>query len=327
MSAPVLPNAGQFRTEEGFGETLYFVSPDSYRGLCVTLKELGFDYPRSLSGTDVGYGLRLTLHLSHLLSGVRVTVITEIQYGAPSLASVTDLWPGVEWHEREAYDLAGITFTGHPDLRRIMLEDDWTIHPLQRRYDTKGYLDPAFVAQPFPDPPIWLAKPEPASVAKPVQAPAPSATPVNRVAAADTKQATAGAALSSADTAKAGWIEVPQGPPTDVSAGADLAAGAAAPLTTSERIVGASALDDEQKVGGLPGELAAGTTTVPGGAPASGTGALTPAGTTGGTGPTTGKGSAPAPAGEFAPDPGRVRKPPKRWEPKTPSGDDGKEKP
>jgi len=52
----------------------------------------------------------------------------------PHIDTVSDLWPAAEWHEREAYDLMGINFDDHPDLRRILLPEDWEGHPLRKDY-------------------------------------------------------------------------------------------------------------------------------------------------------------------------------------------------
>ena len=53
----------------------------------------------------------------------------------PEVPSLTSLWPAADWHEREAFDLAGVMFTGHPDLSRILLVDDWVGHPLRKDYE------------------------------------------------------------------------------------------------------------------------------------------------------------------------------------------------
>jgi len=53
----------------------------------------------------------------------------------PEVPSVTGLWASAEWHEREVYDLSGVWFTGHPDLRRILLAEDWIGHPLRKDYE------------------------------------------------------------------------------------------------------------------------------------------------------------------------------------------------
>lgn len=55
--------------------------------------------------------------------------------GLPEVPSVTSVWRTADWHEREVYDLTGVWFTGHPDLRRILLSEDWAGHPLRKDYE------------------------------------------------------------------------------------------------------------------------------------------------------------------------------------------------
>jgi NADH-quinone oxidoreductase subunit C len=159
------------RAETALDETVLTVAPEDYRALCERLHLAGFDFPRCLSGTDMDWGLGVTLHLQSLETKQKVAVRTYVSYDHPRVASVSDLWGGVEWHEREAYDLVGIHFDGHPDLRRILTEDHWTIHPLQRRYDTRGYLMSDWHAKSWPSPAPW----EDGFTAFAVAAPAPAA--------------------------------------------------------------------------------------------------------------------------------------------------------
>jgi len=145
----------RYKKTAEFDEEVYAVHPEDYRALLEALKAEGLDYPRSLTGMDTGYGLRVVVHLYGMASGRKVTVYTDVPYDDPVVPSVTDLWPGLEWFEREAFDLVGIRFEGHPDLRRILLEEDWTIHPLQKRYDTGGYPLPDWQPAPWPETPPW----------------------------------------------------------------------------------------------------------------------------------------------------------------------------
>jgi NADH/F420H2 dehydrogenase subunit C len=77
----------------------------------------------------------------------RVRVLTGVPAGAPALPSIHDLWPNADWAEREIYDLFGIVFEGHPDLRRIQMPYDWEGHPLRKDYPLRG---PAREATPRP---------------------------------------------------------------------------------------------------------------------------------------------------------------------------------
>ena len=140
------------RSEIQFDELVLTVEKSDYRTLCERLFAASFDFPSSMTGVDMEWGLGVVLHVQQLESKRKVAVRTYVTYDAPTLPTVSDMWGGVDWHEREAYDLVGITFAGHHDHRRILLEDHWTIHPLQRKYNTRGYVIPTWSAKPWPSP-------------------------------------------------------------------------------------------------------------------------------------------------------------------------------
>lgn len=94
--------------------------------------ELKLNYLRNLSGVDMESHMEVVYHLISLESKQEYCIKVKTDRENPSVASVTPLWPTANWNEREAYDLFGIDFPGHPDLRRIMMSDDWVGHPSQR---------------------------------------------------------------------------------------------------------------------------------------------------------------------------------------------------
>ena len=71
-------------------------------------------------------------------AAIRVATSCTGDDAAPTVPSVVPLWPGANWHEREAYDMFGITFEGHPDLRRILMWDGYPYHPLRKEFPLAG---------------------------------------------------------------------------------------------------------------------------------------------------------------------------------------------
>jgi NADH-quinone oxidoreductase subunit C len=77
-------------------------------------------------------------HLHSIERNERLRLKCRLAAHDPSIESVTSVWRGADWYEREVFDLFGIRFTGHPDLRRIMMPDDWEGHPLRKDYPITG---------------------------------------------------------------------------------------------------------------------------------------------------------------------------------------------
>jgi NADH-quinone oxidoreductase subunit C len=91
------------------------------------------EYPDAVDRFGVIYML---LNVS---SGERLIVKTAVNPPDAMMPSVVHLWRGADWMEREVYDMFGITFTGHPDLRRILMPDEFTAFPLRKDYPCKGF--------------------------------------------------------------------------------------------------------------------------------------------------------------------------------------------
>jgi NADH-quinone oxidoreductase subunit C len=77
-------------------------------------------------------------HLHSIAKNARLRLKVRLQGDAPEIESVTGVWRSAGWYEREVFDLFGIRFAGHPDLRRILMPDDWEGHPLRKDYPIAG---------------------------------------------------------------------------------------------------------------------------------------------------------------------------------------------
>jgi NADH-quinone oxidoreductase subunit C len=78
-------------------------------------------------------------HLLSIERRDRVRLKVRLAGSEPTVASVTSVWPTANWHEREAFDLFGMRFPGHPDLRRILMPDEWEGYPLRKDYPVEGF--------------------------------------------------------------------------------------------------------------------------------------------------------------------------------------------
>jgi NADH-quinone oxidoreductase subunit C len=95
-----------------------------------------FDYCSFVTAVDrpEQQHFEVVYHLYSMDLRHEVLLKVRVPRDTPRVPSVVDLWRGADWHEREAFDLFGIQFDGHPDLRRLMMTEDWTGHPLRKDY-------------------------------------------------------------------------------------------------------------------------------------------------------------------------------------------------
>ncbi len=123
--------------KEGNGDPYVIVESSRVADIAVYLKEdreLSFDSLMCLSAVDYGERFSVVYHLHSLRHGHRLVLKAYLGREDPRLPSVQSVWKAANWHEREAYDLMGVIFEGHPDLRRILLPEDWPGHPLRKDY-------------------------------------------------------------------------------------------------------------------------------------------------------------------------------------------------
>ena len=125
-----------------FGELTLTIAAGEIRAACSAVQSAGYNFFEDVTAVD-WYPLTPRFQLSyHILSFARkdrIRLRLLLDESEPSVDSITPIWPGANFYEREIFDLFGIRFAGHPDLRRIMMPDDWNGHPLRKDYPVEGY--------------------------------------------------------------------------------------------------------------------------------------------------------------------------------------------
>jgi len=131
---------------EAFGEVTAVVPREQIVEICRFLKTapgLEFNFLSDLCGADRGPEeeprFEVNYHLFSTTKHHRLRLKVLLNDNDPHVQSVAGVWRTANWHERETFDLLGVIFDGHPDLRRILLPDDWQGHALRKDFPLRGY--------------------------------------------------------------------------------------------------------------------------------------------------------------------------------------------
>jgi NADH-quinone oxidoreductase subunit C len=127
------------------GEITFYVDRDRVLDLCRTLRDdeaLRFELCSSVSGVDYGPDVAQRLHVVYQLLSMtyrrRIRLEVALDVDDAHVPSIVEVYPTADWHEREAWDMFGIVFDGHPALTRILMPDDWDGHPQRKDYPLGG---------------------------------------------------------------------------------------------------------------------------------------------------------------------------------------------
>jgi NADH-quinone oxidoreductase subunit C len=140
--------AAILETHSDYGDDTAVIDPGSWKAACAFLRDdpaLDFDMPVDMCGVDYPERARtkgmprmeVVAHLYSVSKAHRVRIKARVgdeDMDGAELDSVTSIWPGMNWLERETFDMSGVRFRGHPDLRRILMYPEFEGHPLQRTY-------------------------------------------------------------------------------------------------------------------------------------------------------------------------------------------------
>jgi NADH-quinone oxidoreductase subunit C len=124
------------------GELSLTVVPEAILSAASTVQAAGYNFFEDVTAVD-WFPSEPRFQLSyHILSHAykeRIRLRVMVDGLEPAVESITPVWPGANYYEREIFDLFGVRFEGHPNLRRILMPDDWVGHPLRKDYPVEGY--------------------------------------------------------------------------------------------------------------------------------------------------------------------------------------------
>jgi NADH-quinone oxidoreductase subunit C len=128
---------------EGVPDPFARIAPDKIKDVSMFLRDeekFAFDSLMCLSGVDyTGGKIGVVYNLASMKWGHKFTLKVDVPIDKPNVPTVEAVWKTANWHEREAYDMVGVIFDGHPDLRRILLPDDWDGFPLRKDYQVPEF--------------------------------------------------------------------------------------------------------------------------------------------------------------------------------------------
>ena len=124
------------------GELTLTIAAEEIRAAAATVKAAGYNFFEDMTAVDwfpSSPRFQLSYHIVSHSHKERIRLRVMLDGAAPAVDSITPVWPSANFYEREVFDLFGIVFEGHPNLRRIMMPDDWQGHPLRKDYPVEGY--------------------------------------------------------------------------------------------------------------------------------------------------------------------------------------------
>ncbi|MGD0547529.1 MAG: NADH-quinone oxidoreductase subunit C [Terracidiphilus sp.] len=124
------------------GELTMTIAADQIRAAAVIVQAAGYNFFEDVTAVDwfpSAPRFQLSYHIVSHQYKERIRLRVLLDGDAPAVESITSVWPAANFYEREVFDLFGIQFEGHPNLRRIMMPDDWQGYPLRKDYPVEGY--------------------------------------------------------------------------------------------------------------------------------------------------------------------------------------------